>query len=179
MMVQLLDAMKLAVIVERLIASTGIFEWRLFYLWRDLMSDYGGTFEEDFFSDTQVIHLELDILSDMWQALNAEILQNNWEVNEGLRFILAAGLAALRAERQREQVKNKPEADLIAELDRIQRQRMQIDGRYAVMKFRTYQFMQDAKTLAIKLNVCQMQLESLQQANEQLRKRLDEHLDAG
>jgi len=138
------------------------------------MSDYGGTFEADFFPDTKVEHLELDILNDMWQDLQAEIAENSWTVDEGLRFILAAGLAVLRAERQREQVKNKPLIDLEAELDRLQRQRMQIDGRYAVMKFRTYQFMQDAKTLAIKLNICQTQLENLRNANELLRKQLEE-----
>jgi hypothetical protein len=110
----------------------------------------------------------------MWQDLQAEIAENSWTVDEGLRFILAAGLAVLRAERQREQVKNKPLIDLEAELDRLQRQRMQIDGRYAVMKFRTYQFMQDAKTLAIKLNICQTQLENLRNANELLRKQLEE-----
>ena len=138
------------------------------------MSDYGGTFEADFFPDTKVEHLELDILNDMWQDLQAEIAENSWTVDEGLRFILAAGLAVLRAERQREQVKNKPLVDLEAELDRLQRQRMQIDGRYAVMKFRTYQFMQDAKTLAIKFNICQTQLENLRNANELLRKQLEE-----
>ena len=138
------------------------------------MSDYGGTFEADFFPDTKVEHLELDILNDMWQDLQAEIAENSWTVDEGLRFILAAGLAVLRAERQREQVKNKPLIDLEAELDRLQRQRMQIDGRYAVMKFRTYQFMQDAKTLAIKFNICQTQLENLRNANELLRNQLEE-----
>jgi len=138
------------------------------------MSDYGGTFEADFFPDTKVEHLELDILNDMWQDLQAEIAENSWTVDEGLRFILAAGLAVLRAERQREQIKNKPLADVEAELDRLQRQRMQIDGRYAVMKFRTYQFMQDAKTLAIKLNICQTQLENLRNANELIRKQLEE-----
>ena len=143
------------------------------------MSDYGGTFEADFFPDTKVEHLELDILNDMWQDLQAEIAENSWTVDEGLRFILAAGLAVLRAERQREQIKNKPLADVEAELDRLQRQRMQIDGRYAVMKFRTYQFMQDAKTLAIKLNICQTQLVNLRQVNEQLRRKLDGYLDEG
>jgi len=138
------------------------------------MSDYGGTFEADFFPDTKVEHLELNILNDMWQDLQAEIATNSWTVDEGLRFILAAGLAELHAERQREQVKNKPLVDLEAELDRLQRQRMQIDGRYAVMKFRTYQFMQDAKTLAIKLNICQTQLDNLRNANELLRKQLEE-----
>jgi hypothetical protein len=42
------------------------------------------------------------------------------------------------------------------------------------MKFRTYQFMQDAKTLAIKLNICQTQLENLRNANELIRKQLEE-----
>jgi len=143
------------------------------------MSDYGGTFEADFFPDTKVEHLELDILNDMWQDLQAEIAENSWTVDEGLRFILAAGLAALGAERQREQAKHMPEADLMKELERIQRQRMQIDGRYSVMKFRTYQFLQDAKTLSIKLNVCQTDVENLRKANELLRRKLAGQTDEG
>jgi hypothetical protein len=136
------------------------------------MNEYGGTFEEDFFPDTRVEHLEVDILNDLQAALQAEIDANGWETDEGLRFILAAGVAALKAERQRDQTQNMPEKELKMELERLQRQRMQIDGRYAVMKFRTYQLLQDAKTLAIKLNVCRTEVENLRHANELLRKQL-------
>jgi hypothetical protein len=136
------------------------------------MTEYGGTFEQDFFPDTKTEHLELDILDDMWRDLQAEMDANGWQIDEGLRFILAAGLHAIKTERQREQTKNMLEEDLKAELDRLQRQRMQIEGRYAVMKFRTFQFFQDAKTLAIKLNVCHTDVENLRKANEILRKQL-------
>jgi hypothetical protein len=139
------------------------------------MSVYGGTFEEDFFPDTRIEHLEVDILNDLQAALQAEIDANGWAADEGLRFILAAGVAALKAERQRDQTQNMPEKDLKMELERLQRQRMQIDGRYSVMKFRTYQFLQDAKTLAIKLNICHTELENLRFANELLRKQLEEN----
>jgi hypothetical protein len=138
------------------------------------MSDYAETFEADFFPQTQIQHIELDVLNDLWQDLQSEFTLNEWPIQEGLRFTLAVGLAALRAERQRDVAAKTPQADLKVELDRLQRERMQIDGRYAVMKFRTYQFMQDARTLAIKLNVCQIQLEGLQQANAQLRARLEQ-----
>ncbi len=140
------------------------------------MSEYGGTFEQDFFPDTKIEHLELDILNDMWQALQEEIAVNNWPTDEGLRYILGAGLAAIRAERQREQIPNLPVTDQKVELERLQRQRLQIDGRYAVMKFRTYQLLQDAKTLAIKLNVCQTEVENLRHANELLRKKLEDQV---
>jgi hypothetical protein len=138
------------------------------------MTDYGGTFEKDFFPDTKIEHLELNILDDMWQELRAEIEANSWPVDEGLRFILAAGLYAIKTERRNEQTKSLSESDLKAELDRIQRERMQIEGRYAVMKFRTYQFLQDAKTLATKLNVWQTEVENLRKANELLRKQIGE-----
>ena len=137
------------------------------------MSDYGGTFESEFFSGTRVEQLELKMLNDQWQELQAEFATNDWEIDEGLRFTLAAGLAALRAERRRHQLEDKPEADVRAEIGRIQAERMQLGGRYSVMKYRTYQFLQDARTLAMKLKACQSELDGLRQANQGLRRRLE------
>jgi hypothetical protein len=68
---------------------------------------------------------------------------------------------------------NKPEADVKAELNRLQAQRMQIDGRYVVKKFRTYQFMQDSRSLVAKWNACRKELEGLRQVNTFLRAELE------
>jgi hypothetical protein len=116
--------------------------------------------------------MELDVLNDLWQDLQSEFTLNEWPIQEGLRFTLAVGLAALRAERQRDVAAKTPQADLKVELDRLQRERMQIDGRYAVMKFRTYQFMQDSRSLAAKWNACRKGLEGLRQVNTFLRAEL-------
>lgn len=137
------------------------------------MSDYGAGFEDDFFSGAQIERVELKLLNDFWQELQAEFSTNDWETGEGLRFTLATGLAGLRAERQRQQLQDKPETDVRAEIERIQAERMQLEGRYAVMKYRTYQFLQDARTLAMKLKACRSQLDASRQANEGLRRQLE------
>ena len=50
---------------------------------------------------------------------------------------------------------------------------MQIDGRYVVKKFRTYQFMQDSRSLVAKWNACRKELEGLRQVNTFLRAELE------
>ncbi len=69
-------------------------------------------------------------------------------------------------------VLNHPAADLAAEVRRLQAERMRVESRYAVMKFRTFNFMQAAKTFQMKLNACRSEIELLQHANERLRKQL-------
>lgn len=59
-------------------------------------------FEDDFFRDVELIHVEVDLLSDLWRDLQQEFIKNDWQVDEGLRFTLASGLAALRREKQYE-----------------------------------------------------------------------------
>jgi hypothetical protein len=135
------------------------------------MSDYGGKFEEDFFPETSIIHIEADILNELWEELHAEFFENEWSEQDGIRYALAAGLSFLRAERLREEIENGTDPE--PRLERMLRERMELDGRYAVMKYRTYQFLQDAKTLSMRLNVCQMQLDALRIANKELHEKLE------
>lgn len=84
---------------------------------------------------------------------------------------MAAGLAFLRAGRLREEIENGTDPE--PRLERMLRERMELDGRYAVMKYRTYQFLQDAKTLVMRWNACQMQLDALRVANKELHEKLE------
>jgi len=124
-------------------------------------------FEEDFFSNAHLVHVEVDLLDDLWDEIQSECRANEWPEDEGLRYLLAAGLAAVQAERLRQY------PDEASAIEHLQRQRMQTEGRYAVMKYRAYQFMQAAKILEMKLNACRTELEALRRINAQLRAQLD------
>jgi hypothetical protein len=50
-------------------------------------------FRRQFFPNTEHYTLTLEITSDDWAALCQVIEENEWERDEGLRYILAAGRA--------------------------------------------------------------------------------------
>ena len=129
------------------------------------------SFENDFFSGVKLEHIEFDILSDQWQALQAEIAENEWSLDEGLRYILAAGLRVIQSQQTWEDIESK-RTDLGSELKRMQAERMQLDGRYAVMRFRAYQFMQAVKILDMKLNVAKVRIKGLVQLSKKLREQI-------
>ena len=81
------------------------------------------SFESDFFSGVELEHIEFDILSDQWQALQAEIAENEWSIDEGLRYILAAGLAVIQNQQTWEDVES-GRSDLARELRGMQSERM-------------------------------------------------------
>ncbi len=132
-----------------------------------MSNDYGGGVQEELFPGARVIHLEVDVLSDLWDDLRSEFAENDWSEEEGLRHILAAGLAYLRAERMRDEVANG--ADPEPRLEQVLHDWMEMHGRMALLKYRTYQSLQDAKTLALKLNACRQERDALSKTLQNLR----------
>ncbi len=118
------------------------------------------TFEKDFFEGAQVEHIEFDLLNDQWEALKAEFAENEWPVEEGLRYILAAGLRAIQNESTLDDNRGN-KLDPLIEIDKLQSERIRLDGRYAVMRYRVYQFMQATQVLQWKLNAATTEMEGL------------------
>ncbi len=129
-------------------------------------------FRHDFFPNTEKHTLTFDILSDDWEALRKFFTENEWEPDDGLRYVLAAGLAFLQGQARLAEL-NHPQADLAAEVHRLQSERMTVESRYAVMKFRAFTFRQAVKLLEMKLNACRSEMEGLRSVNEQLREQLE------
>ncbi|MCX8025617.1 MAG: hypothetical protein N3A60_10475 [Thermanaerothrix sp.] len=125
------------------------------------MTDYGSEFEQEFFAQTRRVHLEVDLLDEMWGAIHALCKANGWDEAEGVRFILAAGLAALEEPRQSRSSSASSSSEDAALLERLLQERVEINARYAVMRFRAYQFLKDAQALALRLNVCQQERDEL------------------
>ncbi len=116
----------------------------------------GADFAAQFFSDTQAVELEMTVLDGMWRDIQALCAENDWSLEEGLRIVLANGLAYLQHRMQDDSIEAK-------------RAILDLSGQYAVMKFRAFQFMQAAQTLDMKLNGTRGELELLRRANEDLR----------
>lgn len=129
-------------------------------------------FRQDFFPNTEKHTLTFDILSDDWETLQALFVENDWTPEDSLRYVLAAGLAFLQGQAHLAELSH-PQADLAAEVKRLQNERMRVESRYAVMKFRAFNFMQAVKLLEMKLNACRSELDGLRTLNAQLRQRLE------
>ena len=120
----------------------------------------GADFAADFFADTRTIDIKIALLDDFWRELQTLCADNEWSVEEGLRIVLGNGLAYLRRRSDEGSLEAKH-----AYLD--------LSAQYTVMKFRTFQFMQAAQVLDMKLNVAQGELAQLRAINEQFRLELE------
>jgi hypothetical protein len=125
-------------------------------------------FRRDFFPDTERHTLHFDITSDDWQTIQYLTAENEWGPDEGLRHLLAIGVAYVQGHLEIAAISH-PDADLAAEVKRLQAERMSVESRYAVMKFRAYSAMQAAQLLEMKLNACKQEVDMLRKANELLR----------
>jgi hypothetical protein len=134
--------------------------------------EYGGSLGEELFGGISSKHIEADIESDLWEKLTAEFSASGWSEAEGIRFALSAGLSFIKAERIREEVKGGENPE--PRIEQVLRERSELDGRYAVMKYRCYQFLQDARTYSMKLNACKGELERIKSAYQDLRKQLND-----
>jgi len=108
---------------------------------------------------------------DLWQTLKAACEENGWKTLDGLPFILAIGLTALREVQLCDQPGEQTSEDLEAVVELLTRERMEIEGRDAVLNYRAYKFLQDAKTLSIKLKACRTELAQVQRAYQERRQK--------
>ncbi|MEJ5201834.1 MAG: hypothetical protein WHV66_06325 [Anaerolineales bacterium] len=126
------------------------------------------TFEDDFFTNVGMRHIEFDILDDVWRELQEEFAENGWTEQEGLMFLLKAGLRAVKDEQMIKGIKHS-ESGTLKELRRAQMEHLLLEGRYAVMKYRTFQLLQTVKALEWKLNAIRTENEGLIRANQAMR----------
>ncbi len=123
----------------------------------------GADFAADFFADVAAVEVRLPVLADMWRDLQNLCLENEWSLEEGLRKVLADGLADQRRRSDEDSIEAK-------------RAYLDLSGQYSVMKFRTFQFIQAAQTLDMKLNAARNELDMLRHINEQLRAELQQRV---
>jgi hypothetical protein len=130
-------------------------------------------FRRQFFPNTEHHTLTLDMTSDDWAALRQIIEENEWERDEGLRYILAAGRAYVQVSAETARLEH-PDADRAVGMQKFQQELIDMRSQLAVMKYRAFHFMQAVRLLEMKLNACETENNLLRQANEKLRRRLSE-----
>ncbi len=130
-------------------------------------------FRRDFFPVTERQTLQFDIVRDDWETIRQLLTENEWELDDGLRHLLAIGVVYVQG-RLEIAALNHPGANLAAEVRRLQRERMAVESRYAVMKYRAFTAVQAVQAMEMKLNACKQETESLHIANQRLRDKLNE-----
>ena len=123
-------------------------------------------FERRFFEGAEVVSVEIKLLKETYEEMVALLERSGWEVDKGLRILLAQGLGYAKGQ-------------LFLEADDEERTRMakrlaERESMYAVMKFETFNFMRDNQVL-------EMREAALRQANiglESVVKRLHAEGDA-
>ena len=129
-----------------------------------------GFFEEsDPLSEVQdeFQHVEIILLMNFWQELRAEIGLHQWSEEQGLRYILAAGLAALRNQRQSESL-TQDESVLRTVIRKIHSEQVHLYGRYAEVRHYAGEIKMTATNLEVRLKACKTQLEILRKTNAEL-----------
>jgi len=118
----------------------------------------GADFAAHVFPDAGTVEIRLTLLDDIWREIQSLCTENEWSLEEGLRIIMANGLAWLK----------EWEEDGTAARVRY----ANLSSQYAVMKFRAFQYLQAAQTLDMKINALRSEGDMLRSANEHLRAEL-------
>ena len=126
-------------------------------------------FEFDPLSEVQdeFQHVEIIVLMNFWQELRAEIGLHQWGEEQGLRYILAAGLAALRNQRQSESL-TQDESVMRNVIRKIHIEQAHLYGRYAEVRHYAGELKVTAVNLDVQLKACKTQLQILRKVNAEL-----------
>lgn len=130
---------------------------------------------QDFFEDGDPLsddqdefqRLEVNLLMSFWKELQKEMDLHQWDETQGLRYILAAGLAALRNQRRTEWL-TQDESFLRTVIQKIQSEQVCIYGRYVDVRHYAGELRMIATSQEVQLKACKTQLEVLRKVNAEL-----------
>ncbi len=115
----------------------------------DEVVPYTRDFEHTFFEGAGQITVEVTMMQDTWEDIQALLERNGWAQNEGLLMLLGTGLAYLRAEQALTITGGAAglrEAEIRKLLDRL----LEIEARFAAMKNFTFWMMRDHQAMELK-----------------------------
>ncbi len=118
-------------------------------------------FEQHFFSEAQIVTLEIKILKETYEEILKVIQRNGWEIEEGLRILLTlgSGYAQGRYFLEAEDEQQHRLAERLADLESVA----------AVMKFRAFTFMRDNQVLEMRSAALQNSVTGLEAVVQRLR----------
>jgi hypothetical protein len=127
--------------------------------------------------------IQIDLTADTARDLEIVIAENGWESEEGLRMILGAGMAAVRAARAQQALTEKGEA--AEQIHRLRKRLVETESSLAVTRFQLYEALKTIQNWELSsgatttqnigfLGVIQRQKEELDSLNKQLRVQQEE-----
>ncbi|GAB4449695.1 MAG: hypothetical protein Fur0044_45250 [Anaerolineae bacterium] len=122
-------------------------------------------FEQQFFAGAKKIKLEIEVLKETHEEIQAVIERNGWEAEEGLRILLTLGLGYAQGQQVLE-ADDESRAHLAEQLN-------QMASELAVMKFRTFSFMRDNQTLEMRMGALRNSVTGLEGVVHRLRPERD------
>lgn len=129
------------------------------------MKSSSAEFERQFFAGAEKVKLEIEVLKETYDEIQAVIEYNSWEAEEGLRILLTLGLSYAQG-RQVIEAGDETRAYLAEQLT-------QMASELAVMKFRTFSFMRDNQTLEMRMGALRNSVMGLEGVVQRLRPERD------
>ena len=100
--------------------------------------------------DDSYKHIEINLLEVFWKALKTLFDANRWNDEEGVQYLLAAGLAALLDESQSTEFMQVESGDQSV-IRKLQDEQIRMYGRYAVIKHKVNELVQTIGLLETQL----------------------------
>jgi hypothetical protein len=122
-------------------------------------------FEQQFFVGAEKVKIEIEVLKETYDEIQATIERNGWEPEEGPRILLTLGLGVTQG-RQLIEADDETRAYLA---DRLTHMASEL----AVMKFRTFSFMRDNQTLEMRMGALRNSVTGLEGVVQRLRPERD------
>ncbi len=92
------------------------------------------------------VKLEIEILQSLWDRMRTLFKERGWEDQDGLRLVVAAGIASLEADEMEQAIKlGDDPTSLLGELARL-------DSEYSAMKYRAFKLAEANRALQLKVS---------------------------
>ncbi|HSP54419.1 MAG TPA: hypothetical protein VLS25_02430 [Dehalococcoidia bacterium] len=133
----------------------------------------GNEMYKDLFNGASATTVSIGLLAEEMDQATALIGENGWPEQEGLHIIFANGLAALQGIVRRQDLAD-ADGEPDAEAERLVRELMDMESKYAVMKFRAYTLDQERQVM--QMNVTGLEIENRMSGKRLWQFRADEEM---
>lgn len=131
----------------------------------ETMTPSSAEFEQEFFAGAEKVKLEIEVLKETYQDIQAAIERNGWDAEEGPAALLTLGLGYVQGQRLLEA----DDETRVFLADRL----TNMESQLAVMKFRTFSFMRDNQTLEMRMGALRNSVAGLEGVVQRLRPERD------
>lgn len=109
-----------------------------------------------------VEQIKMELATELRREIGQLCAAHGWSEDEGLRIVFASGLSVLAHEERMRRL-SAGRVNLEAEIGRLERRYMEVESRYAVMKYQAYTLGRDRQILEMNQTGLQVELVGMRQ----------------